>query len=223
MGFVLDNELFITGRLKDLIIVRGINYAPHDLESVAEESHPAIRKGAAVAFSQELSDNVRIVVLCEIDRKYRDDAHNIVAAIRRAISDEFQLNLGVVSLLPVGSLHKTPSGKIQRRECRRAFEEDGYKAILDWQSVRAVTRKNTAATVADSSATAKDAISTWLEALLASLDASFEGISTDRDWTQSGLNSVDLIDVAAETNERFSIDVQIADLYAMKSMTEFID
>lgn len=78
LGFLKDGELFVTGRLKDLIIIAGRNLYPHDIELTVEQSHPAIRSGCCAAFSVDLADEERLIVAVEVERHYQpaDRPHN---------------------------------------------------------------------------------------------------------------------------------------------------
>ena len=123
LGFMEDGELFITGRIKELIIIRGRNYYPQDIELTVENSHRALRSHCSAAFSVERSGEEGLVVACEVERTYlrKLNVAEIARTIRRAVSEEFELQVHSVLLLKTNSLLKTSSGKIQRRACRSAF------------------------------------------------------------------------------------------------------
>lgn len=124
LGFVKEGELFVTGRLKDLIIIGGSNYYPQDIELTAERSHEDLRAGSGAAFSIDVAGEERLVVAIEVERRRRNEsagAREIMTAIQRAIAEEQELQVHQVVLLKAGSIPKTSSGKIQRRLCRKAF------------------------------------------------------------------------------------------------------
>ena len=130
LGFLKDGELFITGRLKDLIIIRGSNYHPQDIERTVERSHPALRPGCGAAFSVEAQGEERLVVVQEIERQERrPDVKDIAGAIRQAGSAEHDLQVYAVVLVKAGTLPKTSSGKVQRHTCRAAFLSKGLQVI----------------------------------------------------------------------------------------------
>ncbi len=120
LGFIKDNALFVTGRLKDLIIIRGRNHYPQDIETTVSEAHPALVPKAGAAFALEVDGEERLAVVHEVKRSaLRDlDADAVVAAIRRAVSEQHELQVHTVALLKTGSLPKTTSGKIRRKACR---------------------------------------------------------------------------------------------------------
>jgi natural product biosynthesis luciferase-like monooxygenase protein len=124
LGFLsAEGELFVTGRLKDLIIVRGRNLYPQDLEQSVERAHRAVRAGCVAAFSVEEAGEERLVVAAEVDARDGFDAAAVVDALRRALAEEHAVHAHGVVLLQARSIPKTSSGKIQRRACR-----DGYLA-----------------------------------------------------------------------------------------------
>ncbi|CAG0930606.1 surfactin family lipopeptide synthetase A [Thermoflexales bacterium] len=134
LGFLYDGELFIAGRLKDLIIIRGYNYYPQDIELTVEQSHPILRPGSVVAFSIDVTGEERLVVVQELKSGYKDlDLDTVVQAIRQAISEKHGLQVHAVILARMNTIPKTSSGKPQRRACRTQFLEGQLKVI--WQSV----------------------------------------------------------------------------------------
>jgi amino acid adenylation domain-containing protein len=122
LGFVQDGELFITGRLKDLIIIRGRNHYPQDIELTVEQSHASLRPGCGAAFAIERDGEERLVVVQEIERHERQpDVAAIAGTIRRAVIEQHELQVYAVVLLKPARLPKTSSGKIQRQQCRQDF------------------------------------------------------------------------------------------------------
>ncbi len=135
LGFFHDGELFIAGRLKDLIIMRGRNCYPQDIELTVERSHPALRPGNGAAFSVELEGAERVVVVYEVDRQHRNsDIDEVVRAIRRAVAEEHKLQVYAVVLIKTLSIPKTSSGKIQRFACRTGFLEGTLKVVAEWRA-----------------------------------------------------------------------------------------
>ncbi|BBD63728.1 amino acid adenylation [Nostoc commune NIES-4072] len=123
LGFIRDGELFVTGRLKDVIIIRGRNYYPQDIELTVEQSHPGLNPGCGAAFTVEINGEERLIVVQEVERSYlrKFDMNQVSADIRRAVSQQHELQVYGVVLLKTGNLPKTSSGKIQRHVCRSGF------------------------------------------------------------------------------------------------------
>jgi FkbH-like protein len=142
LGVVHRDQLFVTGRLKELIIIRGQNFYPQDLETTVEHSHPALRPGFGAAFTIEVQGREGLAISYELTRGYRAAVEDVVSAIRRAVAAEHGLTVYAVILLKPGGIPKTTSGKIQRFLCRDAFLSGTLKAItvslLDLGSAAAI-------------------------------------------------------------------------------------
>ncbi len=124
LGFILDDELYITGRIKDVIIFAGRNLYPADIEAAAQASHPAIRANGVVAFSVTRSDVEHLVVVAEILRSAKltgEDLKNVEDAIAAAITRSHGLAPHTVHLAPALTIPLTTSGKVRRGACRDAF------------------------------------------------------------------------------------------------------
>ncbi|KYC37612.1 AMP-dependent synthetase [Scytonema hofmannii PCC 7110] len=135
LGFLQDGELFITGRLKDLIIIRGHNYYPQDIELTVEQSHPALRIAGGAAFTIEVDGVERLAIAQEVERHYlrQLDINQVVGAIRQAISEAYELQVYAIVLLKTGTIPKTSSGKIQRHSCRTGFLKGTLEIVGNWQ------------------------------------------------------------------------------------------
>ncbi len=137
LGFLRDGELFVTGRLKDLIIVHGVNHYPQDIERTVEESHADLKPGAGGAFTVEHAGKERLVVVTEMERgKHRhvEDFSGVFDAIRRAVSAEHEVPLDGIVLIKAGSIPKTSSGKIQRHACKLGFLDGSLEEVARWVS-----------------------------------------------------------------------------------------
>src|SRR5215208_4205539 len=123
LGFLRHGELFVTGRLKDLIVIRGRNHYPQDIEQTVEQSHRALRSGGCAAFSVGADEGEQLVVVQELERRYvtSADMGEVVASMRRAVAEHHELQVHAVVLIKTGSIPKTTSGKIQRRATRAAY------------------------------------------------------------------------------------------------------
>ncbi len=124
LGFMLDGELFITGRLKDLIIVFGRNHAPQDIEDTVQSVHPALRAGCGAAFETRPHGQARLIVVQEVQRRSEiQDPAALIGRVRQAVRERHDLHLHELVLVQPGSIPKTSSGKAQRYACRAAYEK----------------------------------------------------------------------------------------------------
>jgi len=134
LGFLRNGELFVTGRLKDLIIIAGRNHYPQDLERTAEKSHEALKPDGGAAFAVEINGEERAVIVHEVVRIKKYDLDSIVEEIRFAIVEEHDINPYAVVLIRGASLPKTTSGKVQRRACRDQFLRGELQVVAEWRA-----------------------------------------------------------------------------------------
>ncbi|HEX9986176.1 MAG TPA: amino acid adenylation domain-containing protein [Thermoanaerobaculia bacterium] len=133
LGCLDGGELFVNGRRKDLIIIRGLNHYPHDLEQTVEQTHPALRVGCGAAFSIDVDGEERLVAVQEVDRANRLQASDEVAeSIRRRIAEEHEVPLHALVLIKTGTIPKTTSGKIQRGLTKQMFLDGTLAVISEW-------------------------------------------------------------------------------------------
>lgn len=134
LGILHDGELFVTGRLKDLIIIHGVNYYPQDIELSVDRAHKDIKPGTGAAFAVGDGGEERLVVVQELNRRRELDFTEIIAGIRKRIAADFELAVSAVVLLKTGSIPKTSSGKIQRHACQAGFLAGTLAALATWSA-----------------------------------------------------------------------------------------
>ncbi|MGA7932233.1 MAG: fatty acyl-AMP ligase, partial [Kovacikia sp.] len=134
LGFLHQGELFITGRIKDVIIIRGQNHYPQDIELTVENSHAALRPGSGAAFSVEIKGSERLVVVHEVERSYlkKLNVKEVVGNIRQSVSAQHDLQVYAAILVKTGSIPKTSSGKIRRHACKAEFLSGSLSIVDDW-------------------------------------------------------------------------------------------
>lgn len=128
LGFLVDGELFVVGRLKDLIIIDGKNHHPEDIERTVAECHHAVRPGGTAAFSIDTSDGEQLVVVVEVQRKPKPDLAAIIRTVRKAVADQHELHSHDIVLLQSGRVPRTASGKIQRHACKADYLSSSLSA-----------------------------------------------------------------------------------------------
>lgn len=143
LGFLHGGVLYPTGRIKDLIIVRGRNLYPHDLERVVETSHPRLRRGCGAAFGMTVDGTEEIVVVFEVDEREALDGDQraaVFAAMRQAVADECGVTPVALALIERRTLPKTSSGKIQRAACKGQFTDGTLALVAEWRHPRLPAR-----------------------------------------------------------------------------------
>ncbi|MBU2705621.1 amino acid adenylation domain-containing protein [Zooshikella marina] len=129
LGFFDRDELFVTGRLKDLLVIRGKNFYPQDIEYVVENSHPALRPASTSVFTVDSDLGEQLVVVQELARKYHGKNYlpqrtDVMMSIRTAVAEKIGLSIYQLVLIEAGTIPKTSSGKIRRSACKQRFLEN---------------------------------------------------------------------------------------------------
>ena len=132
LGFLYKGQLYVSGRLKDMIIVRGVNRYPQDIEQTVEEASDAVQAGSVAAFAMTLQDREHLVIVAEAVRIRNLDWDAHLQRIRRAVTEEHELPPDAVFLVRNSSVPKTSSGKIQRHACMEAVRDGDLKVIAKW-------------------------------------------------------------------------------------------
>ena len=132
LGFVDQGELFVTGRLKDMIIVRGVNRYPQDIESTVESADPRLRTSGAAAFAIDHWDREQLVIVCEVERGPDVELDGLTQIVRSAVAAEHEVAVDVVVLVRANSIPKTSSGKVQRRACRENYRQNKLLVVDSW-------------------------------------------------------------------------------------------
>lgn len=212
LGFLSEGELFVTGRLKDLIILHGRNIYPQDIEAVVSNCHPALRPGSCAAFSLARGESEGLVLVQEVDRHYQNwDIQEIIQAVLQAVSREFEVGVSALELVKIGGVAKTSSGKTQRYASRQAFLEHTLPTIQHWtpgeipvsqQSPELSYGQDAHASGLRESKKSREDIVTWLRVSIAErahLDP--QSIHTDMPFVSFGLNSIDAINLSGELEQ----------------------
>jgi len=203
LGFFDQGELYITGRLKDMIILQGRNYYPQDIEFVAEASHPALRPNASAAFSIDIDDDEKLVIVAEVERSaIRNlDVEAVCDAMRQQVAEEFEQDVYAIQLLRTASILKTSSGKIQRKACREGFLQKSLEMV--GESVRASKELPTGSVVADLTS-----LQAWLIAWIhIHLKIPIDQIDQAKAISVYGLNSMKAVQLQQDVLTKFGVNI----------------
>lgn len=146
LGFVRGGELYVTGRRKDLIIIRGCKHYPQDIERTVESCHAAIRTNCVAAIPVSTPDGEGVAIVAEINLRRQDphasggpnslrvddEMQNIIATIRQSIAEQHEIQTNAVAIVARGCIPKTSSGKIQRHACQDAINSNAAKILAQW-------------------------------------------------------------------------------------------
>jgi acyl carrier protein len=140
LGFVRDGHVYVTGRCKDLIILRGENHHPQDIEWAVHGAHPSLRENCAVAFSVDRDDSEALVVVVEIRPDRMNDADEVFAALRHKLAAHGVVPR-VMILSPARAVPKTTSGKLKRQHARRLFLDHALPELHRWEPASSVEER----------------------------------------------------------------------------------
>ncbi|MGR9051747.1 MAG: AMP-binding protein [Gammaproteobacteria bacterium] len=143
LGFIDADRLFITGRLKDVVIVNGANHYPQDIELAVQSNHDALRLGYGAVFGIEQDGSEQIVVVQEVERTHlkKIDPREVFESIRQTVAQEFQIQVAGIVLIKPMTLPLTTSGKVQRRETRARFYKRSLSDIAVWYGSESLRRE----------------------------------------------------------------------------------
>ena len=233
LGFVLEDDLFITGRSKDLIIVRGRNIYPQDVEEAATREQPLLWTGAAAAIGSNAGQGEEVVLIAEAAlasvSALRDEtkARDLVADMLRRIADMFEVTPAEICIIRPGRLPRTSSGKIRRGSARQEWETTGFSSALIYRWVRPATRP---ADFPEAPVTAKPLSRQQVEDWLLERLAHHSGqpkhqIDLDEPFSSYGLDSMTAIEMIEAIN-RLNIGdrtVDPVDLYDYPTIARLLD
>jgi acyl-CoA synthetase (AMP-forming)/AMP-acid ligase II/acyl carrier protein len=214
-GLMDQGELFVTGRLKELIIIRGVNHYPHDIEHTAQSAHAALRPGFAAAFGYERDGVEKLAIAIEIERTQRNaDPKPIIDAIRAKVAEAHEIEVSAVLLLMPGELPKTPSGKTQRGLCREQFLSGTLECAAKWEAQDAQSAPPTAP------APANGELKGWLVEQLASrVGVAPKEIDADEPLARYGLDSASAVSMALEIEKALGRDLPATLFWDYPSIT----
>jgi natural product biosynthesis luciferase-like monooxygenase protein/FkbM family methyltransferase len=233
LGFLSGGQLFVTGRLKDLIILRGRNHYPQDFEATAEASHADLLPGGAGAFSVEAQGEERLVIVAEVHRRRETavDAEAVAGALRRAIAETHEVRVHEVVLIRAGTLPKTSSGKVRRQACRAAYLEGGLTVVgrsrgaEEGEEPDETDAEWTPATIASLPAgQRRPALISWLRhAAARACGVGPASLSAAAPLTSLGLDSLGSAALQQQVESAFGVELPVAELLGGASVAALAD
>lgn len=215
LGFVFEGQLYVIGRRDDLLIVRGLNHHPQDLEATARRSHPLLEAGCGAAFAVDDHAGQRVVLVHEVTRNRETSVTTVLEAIREAVLEVHGLALHTILLVRCGTIPRTSSGKVQRSACRKAFLTRELKPLAEYQSVAAETPGIAAAITPGQPSVLGAAqpaagraqsfvFATVCQHALSLGGAAFSEVTPDTPLTGLGLDSLQRVELAAMLERTFA-------------------
>jgi acyl-CoA synthetase (AMP-forming)/AMP-acid ligase II/acyl carrier protein len=230
LGAVLDGRLYVTGRAKDLLIIRGRNLYPQDLEDAVQDAVPELRRGAGAAVSAQVDGEEKLVVVQEVGRAQRRqmDVADVLGRVVRAIHEEFGLTPHQVVLVEPATIEKTSSGKIARALCRAAWSQGRLRAVATWTEGEAATPVPAAAMPVDDAVPAvdpKEALRREIQRRIARVAAEFlkrpaAQVPVDQAWAELGFDSVNALQLAIQVQKATGVTLEPTVLWDCANIAE---
>lgn len=220
LGFIQEGELFIQGRLKDLIIIRGTNYYPQDIENIVESSHPCIRSGCCAAFSITKDEEEKLCVICEIDQNDTDEQvhEDICQQIQQNIASECDLSVDTICLIPKRSLPKTTSGKIERNSSKLGFQNKTLTFIYTWEFHKDLHEMQNKKIELDNIESVRDYISLEIKKVLGfSQD---EILDVHADLKEFGMDSLMVVEFKNRLEQTLNQKISMFDLISQSNIEQ---
>ena len=222
LGFMHQGQLAITGRIKDVIIVRGRNHYPQDIEWTTERAHPLLRPAGVAAFAVMVDGEEQLCLVAEVDRRFNTERNSeeVLTAIRSAVSEVHELRTAGIALIRQGTIPKTTSGKVQRCATMNHFLSGALDEKCGWRSpVLTVSLKKpvdktvvvpSIEPIGAAAQTALDAnitrILLWLRTRVAEISGlSVDTIQAQRGFSEWGLDSNDAVGLSGELERQFGL------------------
>ena len=225
LGFIDDGQLFVTGRLKDLIILNGRNYYPQDLELAAERSHPGLRPGHAAAFALSAGEGEgeRLALALEVTRHHRETENEAVfSAVRRALAEREGILPDVIVLVRQNGIPRTSSGKVQRRATRSMLLENTLDCVG-----RSDERVDDMAEVLGGASDSTAPLEAWLRRWVADeLQIDVRSVDATASVREYGLDSVAAVRLVTELEQVLGHRVDVSLLWrepSIRSLSKALD
>ena len=213
LGVIFDDELVCTGRLKEMIIVRGRNHYPQDIELTACRAHPSLRGDGGAAFAFEVEGMEQVVIVQEVSRGHlkRLDAKQVFTDIRRSVWEEHEIQLQAVVLIRPATLPRTSSGKAQRTASRELFLSGGLSVVAEWRAPTAIPPNGDGSVEPSvrqhSNRSAVEIERRLVEAIVRRLGVPSDGIDPHAPMAELGLDPFDAVALAAELQSWLGVEL----------------
>lgn len=210
LGFMQEDEIFVTGRLKELIIINGANYYPQDIEHTIYHSHPAIRIGCGAAFSVEVANSEKLVIVQEIRENQLSglNSSEVISAIKNKVWEHHKLAPHAVILIKPGMLLKTTSGKIQRKAMQIKFLKNELDAINS-ADIRPFTNHQASLDIATNDPFCLVKIQNWIMFWLSQhSNLDLRSIAPEQLFTDFGLDSIDTVRLVNDLGKWLSLKLE---------------
>jgi len=210
LGFFYENELYITGRLKDLIIIRGVNHYPNDIEFTIQKSIPELRQNGGAVFSVTESEKESLVIVQELKRTAMRNSNfdEILDNIRKVVAEEHEIDAFSIVLIRTGSVPITSSGKIQRQQTKYEYLSNKLSVVAQWTKQPQVIEGSSSST---STIPTEKAIKEWLILwIMRNQNFRRDEIDLNKNIMSYGIDSLSAVTLEAEISKQFGFQWHVS-------------
>ena len=220
LGFIQHGELFVTGRLKDLIIIKGRNYCPNDIEATVQLSSSVARFDGGAAFSIEIDGEERLVIVQEVETRAKQDLDEVIRILRQSVADEYELAPYSVVLIRPGSIARTSSGKIRRQACRAVFLAGKLHVLAEWRMTSPSERPDSVSIGSMTPSSLESAQECLISLLSATLAIDATTIDASRPISSYGLDSLGAVDMMHALETQLGLSMPLTAFFQVPSIHE---
>ena len=210
LGLIREGELYICGRLKNMIILRGKNYYPNDIEYALKQSHAQLARSQAAAFSVSIEDEEQLIIVQELDRAAirANVFKELIAAIKRVLSEEFQIEAKEILLVEPGNIPLTTSGKIQHHLCREKYLSHSFSIVQSSEQSKVALKPSNQIDPLGCIATA--------------LNISLHDIDLSRSLSSHGLDSLKAVQIQSELKKNFGYVISLETIFGDTAINQLL-
>jgi len=234
LGFIKNKQLYISGRQKELIIIRGKNYYPHDIEALIFQHFPEIRNNGVASFSfipQNIDANLihpneeHLAIVCELERKtFRKVEHlKLCLAINQLITGKLEITPYSIILTKPAALPKTTSGKIRRFECRNRMLDSTLPNVYEWKNSSFYQVSNKITQVSQHIPETINSLKTlekWVLDYLERHNNDIQPLNTSQRFEDVSMDSLQKANFVCELSEHINFDISVDTLEKYQTVDE---
>ena len=225
LGFLDNNELFITGRLKDLIIINGRNIYPQDVEFCTYNSHHSLRPNHSVAFSEVIKNKEQLVIVQELNFRKKPEFSEVFPLICQAVNDKVNVQVSTILIVKPGSIPLTSSGKVKRNECKNHYHSDQMNILAKWKRPDVRAERDLKSKFYDKP-TETNQIRDWIiDHVSAKYNIPVNKVDSNSVFTSLGLESIEAVELSADLENWLGITVSPTSFWdypTISSLSEYL-
>jgi acyl-CoA synthetase (AMP-forming)/AMP-acid ligase II/acyl carrier protein len=219
LGFIHEGQLYVSGRMKDLIIIRGSNFYPNDIEHSAENSNPALRQNACAAFSTDIDGEEKLLIVMEVERTHMREMNEeqVFEDIREAVFAGHGIQPHAITLIRTGSILKTSSGKIQRFALRKAWLRQELNEVASW--VMKPEKEKADSLIGYRPEFLREWMINWMAH---KLEIDPGSIDPDKPVSSYGLDSITAVSLERDVNAQFGVEWPLESFLKENSINQLV-